>query len=150
MADVALSLAQLQPAVMIIPNLPPPDASLFPRAGDLCTFVRDWGPVCSESKIEDNSHGNRPGGSEIAGKSGHEAFGVSLGGLMVLVLAAGLAAGVVRSFERSLGRGLGGVPAPTSGAGSPVWAGGEVPVERTAGVVLEVAGVFLVVVLCAR
>ena len=79
---------------------------------------------------------------------GSRGFRVSLGGLMVLVLAAGLAAGVVRSSKEVWG--VRGVPAPTSGAGSPVWAGGEVPVERTAGVVLEVAGVFLVVVLRAH
>ncbi len=76
---------------------------------------------------------------------GSRGLRVSLGGLMVLVLAAGLAAGVVRSARDVWG--VRGVPTPTGGAGSPVWGGGEVPVERTAGVVLEVAGVFLLVVL---
>ena len=70
-------------------------------------------------------------------------FQVSLGGLMVLVLAAGLAAGVVRSAREVWG--LRTLPAPGAPIGSPVWGSTKVPVQRTAGVILEVAAVCLLV-----
>ncbi len=70
---------------------------------------------------------------------------VSLGGLMVLVLAAGLAAGAARSAREVWG--LRALPAPSGAAGSPVWGGAPVPIERTAGVALEIVAVFLLVLL---
>ena len=70
---------------------------------------------------------------------------VSLGGLMVLVLAAGVAAGAARSAREVWG--LRALPAPSGAAGSPVWGGAPVPIERTAGVALEIVAVFLLVLL---
>ncbi len=69
-------------------------------------------------------------------------FQVSLGGLLVLVLAAGVAAGVVRSAREVWGsRTL-----VNPGAPGVAWSSGsgQVPVERTAGVALEVAAVLLI------
>jgi hypothetical protein len=67
---------------------------------------------------------------------------VSLAGLMVLVLAAGLAAGAVRSAREVWGLRT----SPTAPV-APVrsWGSPEVPAYRTAGVILEVAAVFLLV-----
>jgi hypothetical protein len=73
---------------------------------------------------------------------------VSLAGLMVLVLAAGLAAGAVRSAREVWG--LRTMPAPGAPTGTPVWGSAQVPVQRTAGVVLEVAAVFLLVILARQ
>jgi hypothetical protein len=70
---------------------------------------------------------------------------VSLGGLIVLVLAAGVAAGVARSAREVWG--LRRIPPFPASTGSLVWGSGQVPVERTAGVVLEIAAVFLLVTL---
>jgi hypothetical protein len=68
---------------------------------------------------------------------------VSLGGLIVIVLAAGVAAGVARSAREVWGLrtivyapGIGGVTGTTS----------QVPVERTAGLILEMISVFLLVI----
>jgi hypothetical protein len=74
-----------------------------------------------------------------------QGFQVSLRGLMVLVLAAGVAAGAVRSAREVWGRRL--IPPAGMAAGSTLWASGEVPIERTAGVALEIVAVFLLVVL---
>jgi hypothetical protein len=68
---------------------------------------------------------------------------VSLAGLMVLVLAAGLAAGAVRSARDVWG--LRTLPPPGAPIGSPVWGSAPVPIQRTAGAFLEVAAVFLLV-----
>jgi hypothetical protein len=72
-------------------------------------------------------------------------FQVSLGGLIVLVLAAGVAAGVVRSAREVWGvRPI----VNTSGLSwAPVGGNGWPPLTRTAGVVLEIAAVFLLVIL---
>lgn len=70
---------------------------------------------------------------------------VSLGGLMVLVLAAGVAAGAARSAREVWGLRV--LPPPSGAAGSPVGGGAPVPIERTAGVALEIVAVFLLVVL---
>ena len=70
---------------------------------------------------------------------------VSLGGLMVLVLAAGVAAGAARSARDVWGLRV--MPAPSGAAGSPVWGSAAVPIERTAGLVLEIVAVFLLVLL---
>jgi hypothetical protein len=70
---------------------------------------------------------------------------VSLGGLVALVLAAGVAAGAARSAREVWGlRTL-----VNPGAPGVAWSSGtgSVPIERTAGVVLEVAAVFLLVIL---
>jgi hypothetical protein len=75
-------------------------------------------------------------------------FQVSLAGLLVLVLAAGLAAGAVRSSREVWG--LRTLPAPGAPIGSPVWGTAQVPVQRTAGVILEVAAVFLLVILARQ
>jgi hypothetical protein len=72
-------------------------------------------------------------------------FQVSLRGLMVLVLAAGVAAGAVRSAREVWGSRL--IPPSGMAAGTLLWASGEVPIERTAGVALEIVAVFLLVVL---
>ncbi len=69
---------------------------------------------------------------------------VSLGGLMVLVLAAGVAAGVARSAREVWGFRT----TASSTSGLPWNAGSApVPIERTAGMVLEVAAIFLLVIM---
>ena len=70
---------------------------------------------------------------------------LSLGGLIVLVLAAGLAAGVARSARDVWG--VRTVPRMPGSVGSLFWGNAQVPVERTAGIALEIVGVFLLVML---
>jgi hypothetical protein len=69
---------------------------------------------------------------------------VSLGGLIVLVLAAGVAAGVARSAREVWGvRTISNAP----GVGGLIGTTSKVPVERTAGLILEIIAVFLLVIL---
>jgi len=79
-------------------------------------------------------------------RGGAGGWQVSLGGLIVLVPAAGLAAGVARSAREAWGtRTL--VNGQVPGVGMIVSNSNQVPLERTAGLILEIADVFLMVIL---
>jgi hypothetical protein len=69
---------------------------------------------------------------------------VSLAGLIVLVLAAGVAAGVARGARETWGVRL--IPSRTS-AGAPAMIRSPVPIERTIGLVLEMLAIFMIVLL---
>jgi hypothetical protein len=79
-------------------------------------------------------------------RGGAGSWQVSLGGLIVLVLAAGMASGVARSAREVWGTRTVSNGSGTGPASSPV-AISEVPLERTVGLVLEIADVFLIVIL---
>ena len=84
-----------------------------------------------------------PSGDELPSVRGRP-WQLSLADLIVLVLAVGVAAGVVHEAREVVGnRGVAGRPFP----GGAIAASWPVPLERTAGVVFEVAAVFLIVVL---
>ncbi len=86
--------------------------------------------------------------STASGRPGAGVAQVSLGGLIVLVLAAGLASGVARSAREVWGTRTIDFNLP-AGTG-PVTRSSPVPLERTAGLALEIAAVFLMVILAVR
>ena len=85
-----------------------------------------------------------PAGDEVSSVRGRP-WQISLADLIVLVLAVGLAAGVVHEARETVGnRMVAGRPLAGGAMAAASW---RAPLERTAGVVFEVAAVFLIVVL---
>ena len=69
---------------------------------------------------------------------------ISLADLIVLVLAVGVSAGIARQARDAWGNRQVPTGLSRSGSGTGPWRGSPVPLERTAGVVFEVAAIFLI------